>query len=255
MPDHPAAVPAARPSAEGAGVRTCEPGDASEIPVSSGGDLGQLQLDALLGRTDLGIAACDASGELTFLSPALQKLMGQPFEPHAEAEQVERYRLYESDASTRLQPEAVPLARARRGEVVTDELICAHSATGRLLYLLCSALPVLGRGGSLEGAVVFVQDVTDEHLALQEQEQARDRLVTTLNHEFRTPLTRLVGCAEILHDLSDDFSPEVARFVTKIRQAAEELTALVEHVTSLADLHSLSPRNGTTRECAARSHT
>src|SRR5680860_361676 len=106
------------------------------------GELGQLQLAALLGRTHLGIAACDASGRLTFLSPALQELLGQPFRPHAESEQVERYRLYEGDGSTRLQPEAVPLARARLGEVVTDTVICARSNTGNLLHLLCNALPV-----------------------------------------------------------------------------------------------------------------
>src|SRR5680860_1587180 len=117
-------------------------GGAIRVDQLGAGELSQLELTTLFGRTHLGLAACDASGEMTFLSPALQELLGQPFRPHAEAEQVERYHLSEGDGSTRLRAEEVPLARARLGETVTDAVICSRSNTGNLLYLLCNALPV-----------------------------------------------------------------------------------------------------------------
>lgn len=230
-----------------------ESGDALGLHMLSAGELGQLQLYTVLARTDLGIAACNAAGELTFLSPGLQKLLDQPFERHAEFEQVERYRLYESDGSTRMQPEAVPLARARNGEVVTDELLCARTATGNLLYLLCSALPVTCPEGSQVGAVLFAQDVTAEHAALKDQEQVHDRLVVTLNHEFRTPLTKLVGYVEILRDSSHDLPPDATRYLHKIRQAAEELTELVDSVTELADQHRSFRHRATSRDCTTPS--
>ena len=100
------------------------------------------------------------------------------------------------------------------------------------------------------GAVVFVQDVSAEHVARQEQGDVHDRLVVTLNREFRTPLTKLVGYAEILHDMSVDLPPEADRFLTKIREAADELTRLVDSVTDPADLHR-SNLHGAARECVA----
>lgn len=39
--------------------------------------LGQVELETLLARTSLSVAACDASGRLTFLSPALQEMFGR----------------------------------------------------------------------------------------------------------------------------------------------------------------------------------
>jgi len=228
-------------------------GGAIRVDQLGAGELSQLELTTLFGRTHLGLAACDASGEMTFLSPALQELLGQPFRPHAEAEQVERYHLSEGDGSTRLRAEEVPLARARLGETVTDAVICSRSNTGNLLYLLCNALPVRCPEGSLLGAVVLVQDVTAQHVMLQEQEQLRNHLVVSLNHEFRTPLTKLVGYAEILHDLSEDFPPEAVHFLEKIRKAADNLTAMVDAVTILADLQTSNrPRGGLGEYTAAR---
>src|SRR5680860_72121 len=63
----------------------------------------------------------------------------------------------------------------------------------------------------------------------------------------------LVGYAEILHDLSEDFPPEAVHFLEKIRKAADNLTAMVDAVTILADLQTSNrPRGGLGEYTAAR---
>ena len=46
----------------------------------------------------------------------------------------------------------------------------------------------------------MVRDVTAERMAQRDQEQLREWLVETINHELRTPLAKIIGHAEILQD-------------------------------------------------------
>src|SRR5687767_14005835 len=90
------------------------------------GVLGQVELDTLLARTSLSVAAWDAAGSMTFLTPALQEMFGRTHEGLHASEFVESFDLYDADGSCRLRAEDVPLSLALRGEVVKDALISAR---------------------------------------------------------------------------------------------------------------------------------
>ena len=184
----------------------------------------------------LGMAVCDASGRLTFQSPALEELIGQSFGSEVGADPAAPRHLYRHDGLTTLQSEHVPLARARRGEVVTDAVICHRSEEEVPTYLRCNAAPVAAADGSVNGAVVFVEDVTAGHVGQQNHQRMQDHLLSTLNHEFRTPLTKLVGHAEMLHDMRSQLPVNAVHSLEKVCRAADELRELADLVSCMADL-------------------
>jgi signal transduction histidine kinase len=199
-------------------------------------DLGSIQLHTLLSHTSVGVAATDARGCMTVLSPALQQLFGLEDEPYAEDELPERFRLYDEDGVAPLRPEDVPLVRARAGEIVTDAIVTARLPERGLVHLRCNAAPLRAPDGSVVGGIVLVQDITSERAALREQAELRRRLVETVNHEFRTPLTTLFGHAELLAEAQDRLPPELRRSAARTLEAAETLRDLVHTVSDLVDL-------------------
>ncbi len=197
---------------------------------------GQLELETLLAKTSLLVAACDGSGRLTFLSPALQDMFGGTHDGLHASDFVESFDLYDAGGSCRLRTEDVPLTRALRGEVVKEALITTRLDAGNLVFLRCNAAPLLGPDHHLIGAVVLVHDVTSELASHQEQEELRNRLVVTLNHEFRTPLTKLLGHAELLQETDDPLAAR--RSLDVVWKSAIELTSLMGTISDLLDLEA-----------------
>jgi signal transduction histidine kinase len=107
--------------------------------------------------------------------------------------------------------------------------------------------------------VVFVDDVTARHVGQQNNRRMQDHLISTLNHEFRTPLTKLVGHAEMLHDMRSQLPVNAVHSLEKVVKAADELRELADLLSCMADLDTPgrltealgatadSSRNGTTQ--------
>ena len=217
-----------------------------------------LPLETLMRHTPLAIAAADASGRLVLFSPALQRLMHRPFEDVGEDELVSTYDLFAADGITRLGTEEVPLVRALRGEVVTDAVVASRLAGDRLVFLRCNGSPLRDEHGDIVGALVLVQDVTAELMAEQGQERLRDRLLETINHELRTPLSKIIGHAELLHDALPSLPPLVHNCVNVISRSADDLMRLADVISELAELEartrvSATPGDaaGMVRDCVA----
>lgn len=202
-------------------------------------DFNVLDLSTLFSHTSVGIAVSDADGRLTALSPALEDIFGQPFAPWAEADWPQQFDLWSEDGSERLRPEEIPTARARAGEVVKDAIISTRS-TGRTTYLRCNAAPLHDDDGLIHGAIALVQDVTTDRMALLHHGELRRRLVQTINHEFRTPLTTLLGHVELLQDASEGAPDDVLRSLSAVATSGERLRVLVQTVSELMDLEAVA---------------
>ena len=199
-------------------------------------ELPQLESSTLLAQTGLLVAACDRDGRISLLSPGMQELFDLPFERLTEPELSDRFRLYTPDGSAPLPTEDIPLVRARRGETVRDVLITTRTEAGCLVYLRCNASPLVDGRGRPNGAIVLVQDVTAERAALERQAELRERLLETVNHHLRTPVTNLLGYAEVLQDQREALPPETNRAVDAVLRAAGQLGNLLETVSALVDL-------------------
>ena len=198
--------------------------------------LAVLPLEPALERTGVGLAACDADGRLTLLSPVLQELFGVSFAPVTEAESPYFFHLMAQDGCTPLPSWETPLGRSRRGEYVRDVLLTSRRPGGRLLHLRCNAAPLEDAYGEPQGAVVLVQDVTREREAERDKEAVQSRVVETINHEFRTPLAALIGHLELIRDRADDLPEELAVSLAAIERAGWRLRDLVDAATELVEV-------------------
>jgi PAS domain S-box-containing protein len=201
------------------------------------GRLGPMELRTLLQSSAFMLMACDGEGTITFISPGLQRILGRQFRHEPVADLAHDADLSTWDGSEPLSTDELPLMRALRGEVVTDALITVRSTTGGRAYLRSNGAPVTDEKGTVKGAIVVIQEITADHLAKGEREELRERLVSTVNHELRTPLAKLLGHAELLRERNVD-DPAARKSIDAISRAANDLKELADTITDLSDLHA-----------------
>jgi PAS domain S-box-containing protein len=198
--------------------------------------LAALPLEPAMERTGVGLAACDAAGRLTLLSPVLQELFGVSFVPVTEAESPYFFHLMAEDGCTSLPSWETPLGRSRRGEYVRDAVVTSCRPDGTLIHLRCNAAPLEDPYGEPQGAVMLVQDVTREREAELDRDAVQARVVETINHEFRTPLAALIGHLELIRDRADDLPEDLAMSLDAIERAGWRLRDLVDAATELVEV-------------------
>lgn len=77
--------------------------------------------------------------------------------------------------------------------------------------------------------------LTDEVAALADALMAKDSLVSTVSHEFRTPLTSIIGNLDLVLGESAELSPATVRRIQVAQRNAERLLALVSDLMMSAD--------------------
>jgi len=179
-------------------------------------------LDAILNNLNEGVLATDLEGNLMFANDAARAMLGASV-----AKQDELPDPWE-DFSL---PEAVArCARERHcGEVHVDN-------AGDFLRVRLEHLPAFDehRGGVL----VVIQDLS-EGRRLEEKQQ---RFLANAAHELKTPITAILGAAELLHD-GDDDDPEVRRrLLDHILSESRRMQRLSETLLRLA-MMGVEPRD------------
>lgn len=85
-----------------------------------------------------------------------------------------------------------------------------------------------------DGTVICMMELFSEDLSLS---SAHSDFVSTVSHEFRTPLTSIKGFAETMLRYGEKLPPEhMRRFVIIIKEQADRLTRMVENLLSVSKL-------------------
>lgn len=84
------------------------------------------------------------------------------------------------------------------------------------------------------GAVIFITDVTEKEMA----EQMRREFSANVSHELKTPLTSIMGYAEIMNQ-GIAKTEDVPRFAGKIHFEASRLLALIQDIIRLSRLDEM----------------
>lgn len=87
------------------------------------------------------------------------------------------------------------------------------------------------KGGRNYAAVLFAIDITE----VEQSEQMRREFSANVSHELKTPLTSILGCAEIMCNgiaKKEDFP----RFIDQIYSEAKRLLSLIEDIIKLSKL-------------------
>ena len=200
-------------------------------------------LNTILDTVDVGIVAVDAGGRRlltnswqTKLEESAASAAAAPrsakstdsaqspdsAEVPGPAEEEGQLVLTGQDRSTPLPLERRPIRRALGGESFADYLVSfGEAAASRVVST--GARPLMNDAGDFRGAVVVFNEVT----GLVDALAAKDEVVSTVSHEFRTPLTSIIGNLDlVLADTEDLDSPAVRRIEVAQRNA-ERLLALV----------------------------
>lgn len=189
-------------------------------------------LQTVLDTTDVGILVTDRHGNDMIMNPAQRRFhlvaLPEGVDDGAEADLLQ----YRPDGTTPIPVDERPVGRAIRGESFQGCLI-AVGPPPEQLTLSVSAQAMHDEDGTFDGTVVVFHDVTELMKAIQ----ARDRFVADVSHEFRTPLTSIIGYLELARDA--DLDPELARYVRIIHRNAERLLVLVSSLLDAASTKEL----------------
>jgi PAS domain S-box-containing protein len=148
-------------------------------------------LAAVIAELPHALLACDVSGCVTHYNRAAVELFGistkNPAAPAHNAYPITSH-VYRPDGSTPVPREDRPLARALRGEDVSDVEFVIVPPNGGARTALASARRLVGPAGQALGAVEVVQDITERRFAEQELDDLHRQLIVA---------SRQAGMAEV----------------------------------------------------------
>lgn len=179
-------------------------------------------LNSVLETVHLGVLAVDADGN-DILMNRKQRANHRLAAPAGNSDPNESQLLvFQPDRTTEVPVESRPVRRAVNGENFTDNLVWLGSGSEQRA-ITTSARAMKDHDGTFAGSVIVFSDVTDLVNALA----AKDDFVANVSHEFRTPLTSILGYVELLLDEGDELPESNVEPLQIIRRNAERLLGLV----------------------------
>ncbi len=133
--------------------------------------------------------------------------------------------------------------RSRQPLWIAEETMMV--ATGEIRIFQSIRLPMIGPDGRAEHILGVSTDITELKRAEEEMQNAlqkerelnemKSQFVDIVSHEFRTPLTSIVGFAELLERHYHKMPPEKQRrYLQNIQQAGYRLRELMEDILSVS---------------------
>ncbi len=152
------------------------------------------RLDAVFERMAEPVLVFDREGRLVLMNRAADELLGPKGVRLGDSMADMASRAGLTDARGRpLGLENISTNRALRGERVENLEQDLPMPGGPTRHLLVSAAP-LGQPGDVQGAVVVWRDIT----YIKELERMRAEFLSMVSHELRSPLTSILGYAQLM---------------------------------------------------------
>ncbi len=208
------------------------------------------KLRTILRSLPVAVWVVDGDGTIIGSNDAAERLLGfDPVTASAEPTNVHNlgpeYQITYHDG-TICPHDALPVIRALRGEVVSQEEY-AWVLQGVTRNLSINATPLTDTDGAVVGAVVAVVDLTAHkrfEAALEQQKalaedasQHKTRLVSALSHDVRTPLNAVVLAAQLLDvHLDGSSDSEVQECLRTIRHSVRNVLDLLGDLLDLSKL-------------------
>ena len=179
-------------------------------------------LNSVLETVHLGVLAVDADGHDVLMNRKQRENHRLATPPGNDDPNESQLLVFQPDRTTKVPVEERPVRRAVLGESFTDNLVWLGSGSGQRA-ITTSARAMRDQDGAFAGSVIVFSDVTDLVNALA----AKDDFAANVSHEFRTPLTSILGYAELLLDDHDGVSESHREPLMIIRRNSERLLGLV----------------------------
>lgn len=198
----------------------------------------QEQLVTILQSMSDGVVATDHQGIVTFINPAAEILTGWQ-----QSEAVGKpigliFQIVEEVAGT---PINNPVAQLLRGEELYPvDYHALKTRNGNKIPIGYTGSPLKEKSGEIRGAVVVFWDISERRQAKtleralakeRELNNFRSQFISTVSHEFRTPLSTILTAVELLVCYEERATQEQKQnYLQRIKGAAQRMTKLMEDV-------------------------
>ncbi|MGI5837898.1 MAG: PAS domain S-box protein, partial [Chloroflexota bacterium] len=195
------------------------------------------ELDATISSIVDGVMVVGLKGEIVRMNAAGKRIFGISADERRLSleQQVARVRVETADGKP-FPLEDMPMYRALHRQTVTGIQVVIHPRPSETVWLSTSAAPIQTEDGRLLGAVVTFSDITGLH-ELQEQQED---LVRTVSHDLRTPLTSIIGQAQIIEKLLEKTGQDgdLKRNAASIVTGGRRMNAMIQDLVDMARLES-----------------
>lgn len=193
------------------------------------------QMIALLENLSEGVLMVDASRRILLRNRAVREISGAQDDEAQTVLDGRIMRLQRLDG-TWMPPEELPITRLLRGENVTDCQFIIVRADGSKRWLACCGNVLNDNDGNPAIAIMVTRDVTP----LREAEQTRGEWVHTISHDPRTPLTIVLGQAQLPQRWlgGNDQTEREQRSATAILTAARRMNNMIQDLVDSARFES-----------------
>ncbi|MFJ6537976.1 sensor histidine kinase [Paenarthrobacter sp. NPDC091711] len=185
-------------------------------------------LNAVMEALPLGVVAVDGDGHDILMNRRQRQTHALATPPDNQDPNESQLLIFDVDRTTPLDADRRPVRRAVLGERFTDQLVWLGTGSDQRAFT-ASARPMVAEAGKFAGSVVVFSDVTDLVNALA----AKDDFVANVSHEFRTPLTSILGYVELILDDPNALDARARQQLDIVRRNAERLLTLVSDLLAV----------------------
>ncbi len=199
------------------------------------------RLRAILDQLPEGILLVEAAdGTINYANAAAAAILGLPlhdlvgttFHQHAQGN------AHDDTPSRHALPWNFVVIRALCGETASGQETVVWQPDGSTLSILSSSAPLRNQEGVITGALLVFQDIT----AQKRLEHEKNAFLSLASHELRTPITAIMGFAEILQlsaEQEQRLNPASQRaLLAQIVAQSDHLTRLIEEMFDLTRLEN-----------------
>ncbi|UCG62270.1 MAG: SpoIIE family protein phosphatase [Candidatus Zixiibacteriota bacterium] len=131
-----------------------------------------------------GVIVADLDGRFLLFNAAAEKMLGLGAQDVTPDRWTEAYGCYLPDTVTPYPPANLPLARALRGEEITDDVIYIKNPRKPLgIWISLSGKPLVDENGSIWGGFVIIRDISRQTEAERKTYSVSQKLAAVIDNE------------------------------------------------------------------------
>jgi len=191
------------------------------------------QLQALIELLPVAVFVAEDDGQIVEWNEAAKEVWGGQI---AESESVAEYDEYDgwwADTGDPVEPDEWPLARALRGEEVTDpDVIEIEGFDGERRTVLNHGIPVRDADGEVSRAVVTLIDITERREYQRRLEESNERLeefAYAASHDLQEPLRMVSSYLRLIEErYADELDEDGREFIDFAVDGADRMRDMID---------------------------